>query len=194
MPAVNSPRLLLKKALRALIGILVALFLAPQIAAAADDDCEAARNSLTARKQQISEYVAALKKASDENDLQIMELLNFKVNELIEQTRVLEKKVSECGARMPVANSRGVSATKSDEGKYATKSCDELKRALLPLTRRLNVLEKKQRSLFSELTSAERADLDSFTEEIKTIENILKTRCSPNKKAGPSKRRPRPQY
>jgi len=185
---------MLKPALRALVGMVAALFLAPQISLATDNDCEAARKVLTTRKQQISEYVAALKKASDENDLQIMELLNFKVNELIEQTRVLEKKVSECEARVSVAGSPGVSTSKSDEGKYATKSCDELKRALLPIMRKLNILEKKQRSLFSELTSAERADLDSSTQEIKTIENILKTRCAPNKQAGPSKRRPRPQY
>jgi len=161
------------------------------IAAASDEQCELARKNLQMKRQQLADHVGALQKASDENNLQALELLNIRINELIDQTRQLEKRAADCDAELSPPGGRGLRSSKSDESKYATKNCDELKRLLVPLVRKVHTLQRREKSLFTEFSANERADLDSAFEEVKTIEEILKTRCSPPKKAGPPKKRPR---
>jgi len=160
-------------------------------AMASDEECELARNNLQMQRQQLTDQIGALQKASEEGNLQLLELLNLKINELIGHTRQLEKRVADCDAELSRPGGRGLRSSKSDESKYATKNCDELKRLLVPLVRRIHTLQRREKSLFSEFSASERAELDTAFEEVKSIEGILKTRCATPKQAGPPKKRPR---
>jgi hypothetical protein len=142
---------------------------------AAEDACAVIAKSLDQKKQQLGDYFEALKKLHSERDARLLEVLNFKIGDLSEQIRSLEAEMAGCPGRN---TGEGLSAIKSDEDQYATKSCDDLRKMLLQLLRKTASLKRREKSLFSELTTTEKAELQDANRELQIVKSELKKRCS----------------
>ncbi|MGB6067618.1 MAG: hypothetical protein WBG50_22660 [Desulfomonilaceae bacterium] len=70
-----------------------------------------------------------------------------------------------------------------EPGDYLTASCADLRLVLVQLLRRANALKKREHSLFSGLTDAEKHELADTNEKLASLQAMLKARCS----APPSK-------
>lgn len=87
--------------------------------------------------------------------------------------------MADCSARDARSMQQGLRETKSDEEKYATKSCGELRSLVLPLLRKTQDLKRKEKSLLAGPTPEETAELAEASEQLTIIARILKTRCAP---------------
>ncbi len=161
---------------------LVVVVLLPLCAAAlsraAESRCVQIRRAVEQKKHLLSEYMRALQTSYDRKELQIAELLNFKINELKAQIGELERNLAGCPDRRAGNPTEGMEGTKSDQGVYAEKNCQELRKILFSLVRKIHALNKRKKSLLSNLSEKEEQVLREATEERETVERLLSTRCS----------------
>jgi hypothetical protein len=69
-------------------------------------------------------------------------------------------------------------AAPRDEDHYPHLTCAEVRRHLLQLIRKTTQLKRKQTGLLSELTSAERTELQEALDDTKKVRDTLRKRCS----------------
>jgi hypothetical protein len=159
-----------------IVGVFLILsFVAVNCVPAAEDACSAIAKTLEQKRRQLGDYFEALKKLHNEKDARLLEVLNFKISDLTGQIRNLETEMAGCPGG---SAGQGLSAIKSDEDPYSTKSCDDLRKMLLQLARKIAPLKRRERSLFSELTTAEKAELQEAERDLQLVKSELKKRCS----------------
>lgn len=162
-------------------AVVLALCFSGALVYAADSRCAPLRSALEQKKHLVSEYMTALQTSYDRKELQVAELLNFKINEIKAHIAELERSLAGCPEGDAEAAIEGMEPTKSDEGKYSNKSCQDLRKILFSLVRSIHTLDKRKQSLLSNLSEEDERLLRQAVEERETVENILGTRCSETK-------------
>ena len=133
---------------------------------------------LKQKQQRLKEYRDALRAALANNDSPLCEALKHKIKQETEEVRILERESADCAAHDPTAMAQGLRAAKTEESKYATKSCGELRKLVFPLLIRERALKRKEKSLLSVLTPEEETDLATCSEQLRVIGHLLRTRCA----------------
>ncbi len=154
-------------------------------------NCAALRKDLSFKRQQLSQHVDALKKLNERNEWTVMAVFNEKIRGLIDEIQKIEVEARHCPHRESAAKSSGLDAVKSEVGDYATKSCDELRNLFLQLVQKTVALKRREGSLFSALTSAEKDELQEADREFKELKAAIKTRCAAHESHSPFRRRRR---
>jgi len=140
--------------------------------------CEILRADLEQKTLRLKEYINALKKFSELQDDEMIGGISPKIAELRQQIDNKKKDLEQCGDERSLKTRDGLSSPKSETGEYATKSCNELKKRLVWLVRSVHSLRRREISLVTELTNNEKKELRDASEDLKTVRQILKTRCS----------------
>jgi hypothetical protein len=164
------------------VSLLLSLVVVDFVSSA-DDACAVIAASLAQKKRQLGDYFEALKKLHSEQDARLLEALNFKIGDLSEQIRNLEAERANCPGGK---NGEGPSAIKSDEDQFATTTCDDLRKMLLQLHRKTAALKRREKSLFSELSRTEKAELQEANRDLELVKSELKKRCSQPTSKSPS--------
>jgi hypothetical protein len=166
----------------------------PQELSAGETTCELARKNVEHKKKELEEYLEAMQKWRNDRDFQLMKVLNYKVSELIEALQESERSMESCHTERK-STIIGLSSVKSEDGKYVTQTCGDLRKALIKLLRQYNSLTKREFSTFSELNVNEKSQLQEARRELEGLEEILKARCSslPTKVALPFRNERRQQ-
>lgn len=155
----------------------------------ADDRCDLLRKELVQRKDELSEYVEALTKSHAKDDYAFMDVLNFKINELVKRTKELEREIVGCPPPKSVQLPQGMSATKTEEEILGEKSCTDLKKMLVPLIRKVNTLKRREKSVLSGLSTEEKQELDKAQSELITVREHISRRCGASEPSKPFQRR-----
>ena len=140
--------------------------------------CEILRADLEQKTLRLKEYINALKKFSELQDDEMIGVISPKIAELRQQIDNEKKDLEQCGDERSLKTRDGLSSPKSETGEYATKSCNELKKRLVSLVRSVHSLRRREISLVTELTNNEKKELRDASEDLKTVRQILKTRCA----------------
>ncbi len=133
---------------------------------------------MNSKKQRLAEYTQAVQKANANTNHQTLEALNHKINEAIRQIRESEDRMEDCLEKDFPRFQEELGPTKSEEERYATKSCDELRAMLIPLLRKINQPQRREHSVFSELSPSERTELLDARRVFGDVTAILKERCA----------------
>ncbi|HMK37545.1 MAG TPA: hypothetical protein VK463_20905, partial [Desulfomonilaceae bacterium] len=160
---------------RRILFAFVLIFLVAGNCARAEDSCAILARDLEQRKRQLADYLEASQKLRQDKDMRLIELLNYKIEDLADQIRTIETEMAGCTTGTTEA---GLSEVKSDEGQYATKSCFDLRNMLVQLLRKTSSLKRREKSLFSDLTPAEKNELQEATHDLQIVKSILKGRCA----------------
>lgn len=147
------------------------------LAGAEESRCVQIRRAVEQKKYLVSEYMRALQRSYDRKEIRMAELLNFKINELKAQIREMERNLTGCPDDRTGNPAEGMEGAKSDQGTYSDKNCQELRKILFSLVRRIHALDKRKKSLLSNLSEKEERKLRDAAEERETVEHILGTRC-----------------
>ena len=147
--------------------------------AATITDCQKMKTDLEQKKQKLREYSETLRRENTNGDPQILGALSNQINELIRHIRAAEDDMEGCMRVESLDVMEGTALSKSDEEEYAAKNCDELKRMVIPLLRTINRLERREHSLFSQLSHSEKAELMEARQKIAKVQAALGVRCSP---------------
>lgn len=147
--------------------------------AGAQDVCDGARKELQQERHRLNDYEAALRQSYDHTDSNLTRVLNFKISQAKKKVSDLELIIKYCPSSQ-VSNRPeiGLSGPKSDDGRYADKSCADLKKMLFPLLIKKRKLERRQKSMLSSMTEEDEAELQKISEELRHVRKALKTRCS----------------
>lgn len=166
----------------ALVAVAVLLAATGTWAGAGHSDtwCEQVKNELEEKRQRLNEYLHALQAHYDKRDFRLSDTLNYKIKQINHELRILEQEVADCSGRGSRSMQQGLRETKSDNERYATKSCGELRSLVLPLLRKTQALKRKEKSLLAGPTPEEAAELAEASEQLSIIARILKTRCAPS--------------
>lgn len=154
----------------------------------ADDSCQALVDELDLKKRQMREYSGLLDTLDQKKDAPLINLLNHKIRELKDQIRKMDDELTECSS---VANLQKNPKKTLDDATLKKKSCGELRNLLLQLLRKTYQLKRRENSIFSELSSSEKEELDSFQNEIARVKELLKLKCAEPKPAPPFRLQPR---
>jgi hypothetical protein len=162
----------------ALVASLALAFLVAFPTYGASKEAKGGNAVLDGQRKQLAEYFTALEKARKSQDSELVSVLNFKINELLDQ--IVKSQMSQNGGPTKVAQSGPLSmaSVKFEASEYATKKCDELRKTLVQLMRKSSPLKRRERSTFSELSDSEKRDLHEATREMNTVTEIMKARCA----------------
>ncbi|MBI5250019.1 MAG: hypothetical protein HY912_11040 [Desulfomonile tiedjei] len=164
--------------LPALLAGFFAFFLVSHACSASQQDCNSLRQDLEFRQTELTSYLDALGKSRNQQDSLLLGALNHKIDELISQIALLEEKMANCGESTEQTRIEGFSSVKSEEGKFATKNCGELRKTLVQLHRKVNSFKRRENSLLSDLTTAEKNELKDADQDLEKIRKILNSRCT----------------
>ena len=73
---------------------------------------------------------------------------------------------------------RPLGAIKRETEDFVTASCPDLRLTLVQLLRKVNALKKRENSVFSGLSDAEKEELADANQKLTTLMAVLKARCS----------------
>ena len=166
------------------VALVLASCLSAGLSSASGSRCDQLRRAIEQKKHLVSEYMRALQKSYDRKELQIADLVNYKINELKVQIRELERNLARCPNSDAEKRVEGMVTTKSDQGKYSDKDCQELHKTLFSLIRKIHSLNKRKNSLLLNFSEKDELLLQEATEERNTVEHILTTRCSAKDRRG----------
>jgi hypothetical protein len=158
----------------ALAGILFA----PKHTRAVEPWCDSVASELNEKQLRLNEYMQALQGSYDKRDYRMADALNYKIKQLQEELRTLEQEAADCEAHNSGGMAQGLSSSKTDEEKYATKSCGELRKMIFPLLIKTRSLKRREKSLIIGMTPEEETELATCSEQLKILRHILKCRCS----------------
>ncbi|MGO9119749.1 MAG: hypothetical protein ACLQPD_19315 [Desulfomonilaceae bacterium] len=158
--------------------ILSAVMLPAEHVLGQNKPCEILRADLEQKNLRLKEYVNILKRFTELQDDEMVGLINPKIAELRQQIANKRNDLEKCEEKRSFGTPDGLSSPKSETGEYATKSCSELRKRLVALVRSVHPLRRREISLISELTENEKKELREASEELKTVRQILKNRCS----------------
>jgi len=147
--------------------------------AASVTDCQKMKTDLEQKKQKLHEYSETLRRENANGDPRVLGALSNQINELIRHIRAAEDDMEGCMRVESIDVMKGAALSKSDEEEYAEKNCEELKRMVIPLLRTINRLERREHSLFSQLSGPEKAELVEARQKIAKVQAALGVRCSP---------------
>jgi hypothetical protein len=160
-----------------LLGIVL-LSLVTAAFSASLGDCNNLRKELEVKQRDLASYLEAIGKSRSEHDQLLLGALNYKIDELVTQIAVLEERIAPCTDGEEAAKTKGLSSVKSEEGKFATKSCGELRRLLVQFYRKVNAFKRRENSFLSELTPAEQNELNEAARDLENVRKILNSRCA----------------
>lgn len=169
------------RGLRCLPAVLSGIILLSLVSAAfcaSLQDCDNLRKQLEVKQKDLVLYLEAMGKSRNEHDELLLGALNYKIDELVTQIAALEQKIAPCTDAEDAAKTKGLSSVKSEEGKFATKSCGELRRLLVQFHRKVNTFKRRESSFLSELTAAEQTELNEAAANLEAIRKILNSRCA----------------
>lgn len=150
------------------------------VRAVADDrGCQNLKLALERKKQLIAEYSSALERYREKSDHALVALLDHKISDLLEQIIHDEKALANCSKNASVAQPEGLSPVKTETNEYMGKSCEELKALLVQVLRTTSPLKRRDKSMFSALSAAEKEMLEEADSQRKVILSVLKTKCMP---------------
>ena len=86
---------------------------------------------------------------------------------------------------------QGMAPARVDDNPYISKTCPELKKALVPLIRKFNELKRREKGLFAEFTQKDREELSQARQSLDEIKQQLRQRCSEPPKPDPKKKQRR---
>jgi hypothetical protein len=166
------------RCLPAVLSGIVLLSLVTAAFSASLQDCNNLRKELEVKQKDLALYLEAMGKSRTEHDQLLLGALNYKIDELVTQIAVLEERIAPCTDAEEAAKTKGMSSVKSEEGKFATKSCGELRRLLVQFHRKVNAFKRRESSFLSELTAAEQSELNEAAGDLEKIRKILNSRCA----------------
>ncbi len=147
----------------------------------AQDLCDAAWKELHQEKQRLNDYLSAFQQSHERQDLRLAEVLKFKISQSKKKLQDLQLIIKNCPSRESSLPADGLSNAKSHDGPYADKSCAELKKMLFPLLVSKRALERRQKSMLSNLTDEEDEELREISDKLRHLKKALKNRCSTSK-------------
>jgi len=156
-------------------------------ALALDKRCEGLRRDLEQKNLRLQEHLHAATKFDGRDDSEETKAIATKIAGLKEEILRLEKELEACGGERSARVPEGLSTVKSDNGEHATKSCGELRKRLVELVKTVHSFRKRENSLLSRLTPEEKKEFREASEELKTVREALKSRCSVPTRPGPSR-------
>lgn len=165
--------------LSALVAIqAAAVAFGPSTVSAQENVCAATQKDLNKQLHQLAEYADSLKSFVDSEDLPVVEILNHKISELIEEIKQSKEILSRCPRQgKPRQTHQHVTPQKSEQELYAGKGCDELRTMLFHNLRRVSVLKRRDESVFSKLSPVEQTDLQEGLQALKDIRAVLNKKC-----------------
>jgi hypothetical protein len=170
--------------------IVAVLSSSPGYSSPTAEQCVAMRKDLESKSERMSEYISMLQKFSDQKDIEVIGVMNQKISELAEQILKLEKDLADCDKQKPNVSNQGLGVVKSDEGRYATARCGELRKKLVQLLQKAQSLRRRENSLLSEFTSADKRELREAEQDIEAVKAALKARCPASVPPKPFRRNP----
>ena len=157
--------------------------------ASTERECEAAHRELEGRREKLSHYLGALHEAYQRGDLRLMALFSRQIAILLEEMITTEEMI-DCPEPEMDFQANGLSPTKAVENGFLEKSCRELKRMHVQLLMRINSLQRREHSTFSQLSSSERSDLEKALKDLKGVRDAWRAKCGPGKTwRGPGSRK-----
>jgi len=141
-------------------------------------DCGALRNKLIKKRQQLSEYADAFKKLNEQGELVLMGALTQRMQDLVDEMLKLQEEGADCPDLGQPKPASGLDSVKSDESEYSTLGCDELRKVLFSLLQKTSALKRRQNSVFSGLSSAEKTELHEADQALKEVKAAIKTKCT----------------
>jgi hypothetical protein len=150
-------------------------------------DCDEVHKVLEDKRRKLTDYVQALEKFQQQGDMELAWVFSHKISRMIDEIRVLEQTASKCPKPSKSLSEQGIGPAKNDPALYSDKSCDELRTMYVQIVRRAHSLERREHSFLSQLTPEEGAFLAAARQDLKTLEELMKTRCPPDP---PKRRRP----
>jgi len=173
-----------------LIGITTAMIATAQPQATADQRCKMLQQELTAKQRLLDEYLNALQSAYNDKDLTLADAISYRISQLQKELNALKQLAADCPSPGAGSAPAGLNPTKSDESQLADKSCDEIRKTLFALLRRVNSLKKREKSLLSSLTPEEELELSEAIKQLKTLNQVLETRCTGKEQDNSKVKRP----
>ncbi len=150
----------------------------------ADSACKAIEQSLQGHKKKLAAYMETLRDLDERRDAQRFRSVTSSVNQLSVIINHMEAELAACYGDGRTQSSTGMAHVKTDEeDEYAFKNCSDLQRSLLLLIRKINVLKRRENSIFSQLSSEEKAELRAAEEDELKVRAALKKRCATGKKS-----------
>lgn len=86
---------------------------------------------------------------------------------------------------------QGMAPPRVDDNPYISKTCPELKKALVPLIRKFNELKRREKGLFTQFTQNDKDELSQTRQALDEIKQQLRQRCSEPPKTDPKKKQRR---
>ncbi len=86
---------------------------------------------------------------------------------------------------------QGMAPMRVDDNTFITKTCPELKKALVPLIRKFNDLKRREKGLFSEFTQKDREEFAQTKQALDEIRQQLRQRCQESPTQDPRKKQRR---
>ena len=77
-----------------------------------------------------------------------------------------------------VPTPQGMAPNRMDDNPYMSKTCPELKKALVPLIRKFNELKRREKGLFAEFTQKDKEELSQTKQALDDIKQQLRQRCA----------------
>ncbi len=147
-------------------------------ALALDNRCEALRRDLENKSLRLGEHLNAASKSNGRDDSEEAKAMISKIADLKEEILRLERELEACTDEKSAKLEEGLSTVRSEEGEYATKSCGDLRKRLVDLVKTVHSLRKRDNSRLSRLTPEEKREFRGASEQLKTVREALKSRCS----------------
>gem|GEM_PF-2968222 len=173
-------RLPLARRARILVTLVLAVafaLAAVEWSAAQQQDCARFQQELKRKKLLLADYYNALEKLDSRGDRVVVSVLTHKIEELTREIGDAEK-TSDCApGPKAIRASSGMSPMKSDDGKFATKSCAELKNLLIRLLQKDYALKRRRGSMLSEMSPEELAELRDTTDSLRSVRASLRSKC-----------------
>jgi hypothetical protein len=155
---------------------------------AGEDKCEKAIRDFQSKRERLSEYTSALREACDEGDLSLMIVFHDKIGRLLEE---LSRFREPPGCPGPEGRSAlAPNTVKSESDAFEDKSCAELQRLRVQLLITVNSLERRQHSLFSQLSPEQKDELTRAMKDLAALGTAIKAKC-PEESSSSRQRRPR---
>jgi hypothetical protein len=157
---------------------LMCIVMSPQSALSQSKPCDVILRDLEEKNLRLAQYVDALKKFDNRAEPDIANLLADKITELRQHISQSEKELAACEGRRGPRPAEGLGPVKSEQGEQATKSCGELRKRLMTLVKTVHTLGRREKSMLSELTAEEKKELREASEELQSVRQAIRNRCS----------------
>lgn len=147
----------------------------------AQELCDDARKHLRQEQRLLDDYLSALQESYENKDKKLAGVLNFKISQSRKRLHELELILTYCPSKESSRSQEGLSGAKSDDGRFADKSCGELRKMLFSLLVSKRALKRREKSMFSKLTDEEEAELLDVSDQLRHVRKALRSRCSKGK-------------